>query len=567
MVTAERRQKQICFHNIDLYNSIQIPVRDYLLELTKDLELAVLLNQMIFSKKEYMTLNDIKRLSLNEKTKQTIRVKLEQLIELGLIKKHKNNKIIYNQDLYTVSDSLISPPEENNKILGIIEGKDLNYEFHYLMAMIINKFRTYALSGINELTISVYQLKIMLGVNNSESSIRNVLNQLAEDNYITIDTDKNVNINTYIINTDKIINNYSLEDIKKYTEELVKYYEEYLKRMAYYIYKHRSDNNSIDYHIKLTLNSFKNIIKKLFESGKADYYILKHIMIYLIHNIDLEKYTNPRAIKKEYNELSELSKNLSKRKAKRFIYKFQNDLLNEESSKALNKIYWDEAQKFIDNYKSILRLKYFESRAGVNYIEVEDYYQEALHITYKILKKYNITDITDNEKFSKEILYNEILYRLKEYMYNKRDNIKVGQQKDLQTDKKDLQTDKRDYSICITSVSDDEYYFKTINNYTTDALCSNFLVKEDRELEQIDIEYDTNTGINKLFSILDERSQYVVKKYTGYDGQALTFREIGEQIDLTESLTARIYKKAIQKLKEHFPPDREQEIRQLIFKT
>ena len=560
MVTAERREKQIRFHNIDLYNSIQIPVRDYLLELTKDLELAVLLNQMIFSKKEYMTLNDIKRLSLNEKTKQTIRVKLEQLIEMGLIKKHKNNKIIYNQDLYIVSDSLISPPEENNKILGIIEGKDLNYEFHYLMAMIINKFRTYALSGINELTISVYQLKIMLGVNNSESSIRNVLNQLAEDNYITIDTDKNVNINTYIINTDKIINNYSLEDIKKYTEELVKYYEEYLKRMAYYIYKHRSDNRSIDYHIKLTLNSFKNIIKKLFESGKADYYILKHIMIYLIHNIDLEKYTNPRAIKKEYNELAELSKNLSKRKAKRFIYKFQNDLLNEESSKALNKIYWDEAQKFIDNYKSILRLKYFESRAGVNYIEVEDYYQEALHITYKILKKYNITDITDNEKFSKEILYNEILYRLKEYMYNKRDNIKVGQQKDLQTD-------KRDYSICITSVSDDEYYFKTINNYTTDALCSNFLVKEDTELEQIDIEYDNNTGINKLFSILDERSQYVVKKYTGYDGQALTFKEIGEQLDLTESLIARIYKKAIQKLKEHFPPDREQEIRQLIFKT
>lgn len=558
MVTAERRQKQICFHNVDLYNSIQIPVRDYLLELTKDLELAVLLNQMIFSKKEYMTLNDIQKLSLNEKTKQTIRVKLEQLIEMGLIKKHKNNKIIYNQDLYTVSDSLLS--FEDNKILGIIEGKDLNYEFHYLMAMIINKFRTYALSGINELTISVYQLKIMLGVNNSESSIRNVLSQLAEDNYITIDTDKNVNINTYIINTDKIINNYSLEDIKKYTEELVKYYEEYLKRMAYYIYKHRSDNRSIDYHIKLTLNNFKNIIKKLFESGKADYYILKHIMIYLIHNIDLEKYTNPRAIKKEYNELAELSKNLSKRKAKRFIYKFQNDLLNEESSKVLNKIYWDEAQKFIDNYKSILRLKYFESRAGVNYIEVEDYYQEALYITYKILKKYNITDITDNEKFSKEILYNEILYRLKEYMYNKRDNIKAGQQKDLQTD-------KRDYSICITSVSDDEYYFKTINNYTTDALCSNFLVKEDTELEQIDIEYDTNTGINKLFSILDERSQYVVKKYTGYDGQALTFREIGEQIDLTESLTARIYKKAIQKLKEHFPPDREQEIRQLIFKT
>lgn len=558
MVTAERRQKQIRFHNADLYNSIQIPVRDYLLELTKDLELAVLLNQMIFSKKEYMTLNDIKRLSLNEKTKQTIRVKLEQLIELGLIKKYKNNKIIYNQDLYTVSDSLTSAPEENNKILGIIEGQDLNYEFHYLMAMIINKFRTYVLSGINELTISVYQLKIMLGVNNSETSIRNVLNQLEEDNYITIESSNN--INTYIINTDKIINNYSLEDIKKYTDELVKYYEEYLKRMAYYIYKYKTDKHNIDWHINYSLTNFKNIIKKMFEAGTADYYILKQVIIYLIHNIDLEKYTNPRAIKKEYKELADLSKNLSKRKAKRFIYKFQNNLLNEESSKALNKIYWEEAEKYINKHKGTLSKYYFESRAGVNYIELEDYYQEALYIIYKILKKYNITDMTDNEKFSIDSLYSELLYKLKDYMYYKRDNIKTHKQQDIAPD-------KRDYSICITSISDEYSYLNIINNYTTDALCSNFLIKENTELEQIDIEYDTNTGINKLFSILNERCIFIIKKYTGYDGHRLTFKEIGEKLGITESITARIYKRAIQQLRQHFPPDKEQELRQLIFKT
>lgn len=558
MVTAERRQKQIRFHNADLYNSIQIPVRDYLLELTKDLELAVLLNQMIFSKKEYMTLNDIKRLSLNEKTKQTIRVKLEQLIELGLIKKYKNNKIIYNQDLYTVSDSLTSAPEENNKILGIIEGQDLNYEFHYLMAMIINKFRTYVLSGINEITISVYQLKIMLGVNNSETSIRNVLNQLEEDNYITIESSNN--INTYIINTDKIINNYSLEDIKKYTDELVKYYEEYLKRMAYYIYKHKTDKYNIDWHINYSLTNFKNIIKKMFEAGTADYYILKHIIIYLIHNIDLEKYTNPSAIKKEYKELADLSKNLSKRKAKRFIYKFQNNLLNEESSKVLNKIYWEEAEKYINKHKGTLSKYYFESRVGVNYIELEDYYQEALYIIYKILKKYNITDMTDNEKFSIDSLYSELLYKLKDYMYYKRDNIKTHKQQDIAPD-------KRDYSICITSISDEHSYLNIINNYTTDALCSNFLIKENTELEQIDIEYDTNTGINKLFNVLDERSILIIKKYTGYDGHRLTFKEIGEKLGITESIIARIYKRAIQQLRQHFPPDKEQELRQLIFKT
>ena len=539
MVTAERRQKQIRFHSVDLYNSIQIPVRDYLLELTKDLELAVLLNQMIFSKKEYMTLNDIKRLSLNEKTKQTIRVKLEQLIELGLIKKYKNNKIIYNQDLYTVSDSLTSAPEENNKILGIIEGQDLNYEFHYLMAMIINKFRTYALSGINELTISVYQLKIMLGVNNSESSIRNVLNQLEEDNYITIENSNN--INTYIINTDKIINNYSLEDIKKYTDELVKYYEEYLKRMAYYIYKNRLKNQiTIDYYIKKTLDRFKNMIKKMFETGKADYYILKHIIIYLIHNIDLEKYTNPSAIKKEYNELAELSKDLSKRKAKRFIYKFQNNLLNEESCKALNKIYWEEAYKLIDNYKNIFRLKYFESRAGVNLIDFEDYKQEAVYTVYKTLKKYNIIDINDNTKYDAEFLLSAILYRLKEKMFNNRETVETEENK------------------------------RTIVKYSTDISNLNlsaYLNNEEQEQEQVEIDFDTNTGINKLFSILNERSIFIIKKYTGYDGQTLTFKEIGEKLGITESITARIYKRAIQQLRQHFPPDKEQELRQLIFKT
>lgn len=538
MVTAERRQKQIRFHSVDLYNSIQIPVRDYLLELTKDLELAVLLNQMIFSKKEYMTLNDIKRLSLNEKTKQTIRVKLEQLIEFGLIKKYKNNKIIYNQDLYTVSDSIISAPEDN-KILGIVEGKDLNYEFHYLMAMIINKFRTYALSGINELTISVYQLKIMLGVNNSESSIRNVLNQLEEDNYITIENSNN--INTYIINTDKIINNYSLEDIKKYTDELVKYYEEYLKRMAYYIYKNRLKNQiTIDYYIKKTLDRFKNMIKKMFETGKADYYILKHIIIYLIHNIDLEKYTNPSAIKKEYKELADLSKNLSKRKAKRFIYKFQNNLLNEESCKALNKIYWEEAYKLIDNYKNIFRLKYFESRAGVNLIDFEDYKQEAVYTVYKTLKKYNIIDINDNTKYDAEFLLSAILYRLKEKMFNNRETVETEENK------------------------------RTIVKYSTDISNLNlsaYLNNEEQEQEQVEIDFDTNTGINKLFSILNERSIFIIKKYTGYDGQTLTFKEIGEKLGITESITARIYKRAIQQLRQHFPPDKEQELRQLIFKT
>ena len=81
------------------------------------------------------------------------------------------------------------------------------------MAMIINKFRTYALSSINELTISVCKLKIMLVLNNFENSIRQILNQLEVDEYIKIESA--VNTNKYILNVDKLINNYSLEDINK----------------------------------------------------------------------------------------------------------------------------------------------------------------------------------------------------------------------------------------------------------------------------------------------------------------------------------------------------------------
>ena len=66
---------------------------------------------------------------------------------------------------------------------------------------------------------------------------------------------------------------------------------------------------------------------------------------------------------------------------------------------------------------------------------------------------------------------------------------------------------------------------------------------------------------------MNERSIFIIKKYTGYDGQTLTFKEIGEKLGITESITARIYKRAIQQLRQHFPPDKEQELRQLIFKT
>ncbi len=513
MVSTEIREKQIHFHSQDLYNSVKIPVRDYLLDLTQDLELAILLNQIIFSKKDKLTLNDIKRLTLNEKTKQTIRVKLEQLIELGLIRKYKGNSLIYNQDLYEPTDKVIS---DNQDILALIEGIDLKYDFHYLTAALLNKFRTYALSGINEIRISASKLKSMLGVNNSESSIRSILKQLIADDYISAELVYGVY--NYKINVSKITNNYSADDINKFTAEIFTIYQEYLKQV----------NISFS---KSQLQSYKMTIKRMLNDGYNPL-ILKHIFTFItLNHSDFKEFTTPAKIKKTYDKLYNLSKALSKRKAKRFIYKLKNNLLSgdETDEPNQNKVIsdieiWQKALNYINGLKGALQKWYYSSLAGVTDIDFEDFYQEALKAAYEYFKKHH-----NNDNFT----ISTIKYRLKDYMYQKRSLIDTFENK--------------------SSIINYEYEFDNLDL----SVCK----MEEKPLE---INFDKNTGINKLFDILDERSRFIIKHYIGYDGHSLTFKEIGKKLNLSESLIARIYKKAILLLREHFPPDMENEIRHLI---
>ena len=518
MVTAEIRKKQIRFHSQDLYNSVKIPVRDYLLELTQDLELAVMLNQIIFSKKDKLTLNDIKRLTLNEKTKQTIRTKLEQLIELGLIRKYKGNNLIYNQDLYEPTEKVIS---DNQDILALIEGIDLKYDFHYLTATLLNKFRTYALSGINEVRISVNKLKSMLGVNNSESSIRSILKQFIVDDYLSAELVYGVY--NYKINVSKITNNYSADDINKFTADIFSIYQEYLKQVNISFTKNE-------------LKSYKMTIKRMLNDGYNPL-VLKHIFTFIAFNYsDFKEFTTPAKIKKSYDKLCNLSKALSKRKAKRFIYKLKNNLLDSAKSdknkpnqnKVISDIeIWAKAQSYIDSLKGALQKWYYSSLAGVTDIDFDDFYQEALKVAYEYFKKNY-----DNDKFT----ISTIKYRLKDFMYQKRSLIDTFENKN--------------------SIINYEYEFDNLDLY----ICK----VEEKPLE---IDFDKNTGINKLLEVLDDRSRLIIKHYIGYDGHCLTFKEIGSKLNLSESLIARIYKKAILLLKEHFPPGKEQELRKLIFKT
>ena len=277
-------------------------------------------------------------------------------------------------------------------------------------------------------------------------------------------------------------------------------------------------------------------IKRMLNDGYNPL-VLKHIFSFITLNYsDFKEFTTPALIKKSYDKLCNLSKALSKRKAKRFIYKLKNNLLDSDNASIdkpnQNKVVsdieiWAKAQNYIDSLQGALQKWYYSSIAGVTDIDFDDFYQEALKVAYEYFKKNY-----DNDKFT----ISTIKYRLKDYMYQKRSLIDTFENKN--------------------SIINYEYEFDNLDL----SICK----VEEKPLE---IDFDKNAGINKLLDILDDRSRLIIKYYIGYDGHSLTFKEIGNKLNLSESLIARIYKKAILFLKEHFPPDKEQEIRHLILNS
>ena len=274
-------------------------------------------------------------------------------------------------------------------------------------------------------------------------------------------------------------------------------------------------------------------IKRMLNDGYNPL-ILKHIFSFITLNYsDFKEFTTLAKIKKSYDKLYNLSKALSKRKAKRFIYKLKNNLLdsdksdkdNPNQSRVVSDIeIWQKAVNYIDGLKGALQKWYYSSLAGVNDIDFDDFYQEALKAAYEYFKKNY-----DNDKFT----ISTIKYRLKDYMYQKRSLTDTFENKN--------------------AIINYEYDFDNLDL----SICK----MEEKPLE---IDFDKNAGINKLLEVLDDRSRFIIKHYIGYDGHSLTFKEIGKKLNLSESLIARIYKKAILLLKEHFPPDMENEIRYLI---
>lgn len=309
---STKRETQIIFYSKDLYETVKIPLRDKLLELTNSTELAILLNQIVYSKKDKLTLNQIKKLSLSEKTKQTLRTKLDKLVELDFLVKEKNTKLIFNQYLYVPTEKAFI---DDMSIIALIEGKDLKNNPSYLRAAIINKFRSYALDGITEVQISANKLNSMLGSDYSESTVRNILRDLCREEYISANI--SYGVYNYTINLDKINNIINPEEANKLSNELIVIYKEYLNRL------------NIGYN-KNQIDSYIMTFKRMILDG-IDPAILKHVITFITMNYnDYKELLTPATIKKSFDSLRRLASKLSKRKASRFLYKLNNNLLNKE---------------------------------------------------------------------------------------------------------------------------------------------------------------------------------------------------------------------------------------------
>lgn len=501
----------------DLYETIQIPVRKEFLSLTGNYESAVFLNQIIFSNKEELTLNDIRRLSLSDRTKQTLRKKLDELVSLGLVTKRQHGQM-YNRYLYKAANDLYP---NDNAILALIEGLDLRSHPCYLTASILNKFRQFALSNTEELHISSNQLRLMLGTEKSVSLVRLILKRLVAQNYLS---ERLIGgVYNYRINTQKLTNIFNPEETERQTEDILSSFLAYIRSSGHEYTKQQKSSWRL---------SFKRML-----SGGYNHATIKHIIAFL--GLNLNSYGHiltPVRLKKQYDELyRESYEKLSKRKGMRFIYKLLNGLISERkpvtetknvTSKNATKDYenWQKAKELVD--KEIRKIKnwYNKQTAGVTDIDLDDYINQAILFAYERFSK------GKNDGYDVPA----VKYRLDDYMYNKRNNDKSIKRGDANGADKGINNIVQYFDGDISEIID------RIQVEAPEEYCDNS---------------DLAPVCEKLLSSLDPRTAGIISDYHGLGGRTYTFKEIASKYGLSsDGYANRLYHKGLEKLRSQPPP-------------
>ena len=485
----------------NLYKSIQIPVRDELVEKTGAYDTAVLLNQIVFSNKKELTLRDIRNLSLYDRTDQTLRKKLNYLERKGYISKRKSG--MYGRYKYKAN---IDVNSEDSSILALIEGPDLADHPCYLTAAILNKFRQFALSNQEKVRISANSLKELLGTEKSVSLVRLILKRLAAERYLA---EKLVDgIYEYHINTQKLVNIFNPEEFDREVDELLLIFSEHVKSLG---------------HEPAAKQKYgwKSTFGRMLNEG-YNYISIKYIIAYLglTRNYDI---TTPIGIKRKYNELLQASEQFSKRKSLRYIYKLLHGMIPAKKQIAENSEEddsWIKAQKFAEANKNNFRKWFYTHSAGVTDVDIEDYINQALIYAHDRFTK------------GKDDCYNvrAIKYRLQDYMYNKRCN-----DKDKRI--KDNPAENTIYSFVSCDISE-----------VTDRL----YINEEEKAETTTL----SIKIEQLLKLADERTAGIISDYHGLNGRQYNFTELAEKYNLSSAgYASRLYHKGISMIRQPAPPD------------
>ena len=499
-------------------NNLKIPVRSDFVSMTGSYESAIILNQILFSSKDALTLKDIRYLTLSDRTKQTLRKSLNILKQKGLIECSRSNEL-YNCNLYSPAKDLYYSTD--SPILALVEGVDLLTHPCYLTASILNKLRFFVLSGMEEISISAENFKKILATEKSSGLIRLILRRLAKEKYIT----ENLNGRTYTykLNRAKLISSdFNEEEADAQANSLLSIF---LSRITY-------EGGTFT---KQQKSSWKMTFKRMMSEG-YNYQSVKHILAFI--GLNRESYshiTTPVKLRQSYTELSNKSSELSKRKGLRFIFKLLNDLLPKVSDddEATNEIKeevkqeeiafdshlaWEKAYQFVNKKKNTFRNWFFKQAAGVSDVDYDDYISQAL------LTAYSHFMATQGEEDSLSV--STIKYRLQDYMYRKRANDKDRKSEDSNTIIQIHNDDISDLNIGLIEEVNDE------SESELSVVCEN------------------------LLGMLEPRLANIIYDYHGLSGRSYTFKEIADKYELSsDGYACRLYHKGMTRLRSLAPPD------------
>jgi RNA polymerase sigma factor (sigma-70 family) len=289
-----------------LSDSLQIPIyTEYLRLVGGSHELAVILNQLVFlsAAMPRLAVKTVKRYTRSNRNHATVRDKLNQLMDLGLVERTQSGTL-YNAYLYSAKPNIYP---KDAKAAAIVEGRDMRVVDTYVEAEMINRLRLLAKDDKKSIRYSARELGELISTDRCSETIRLKIKNLVKLNYLTPRLVGRVY--EYDLNTKGLLSPLSPEVVEaqggRLTELFVKHCKVYLNKTP----------SSAD------IASWKQTFKGMLLEG-VEYRDVMHVAAYLPYADPtiLSAFDSPAVIKRNFTSIhDEAVKKLSKRRARKHL--------------------------------------------------------------------------------------------------------------------------------------------------------------------------------------------------------------------------------------------------------